>query len=139
MLIERSCGAVVFTKDNGQTEYVIVRSRQGFYGFPKGHVEGNETETDTALREVKEEVGLTVNLIDGFKVEDSYLFHYNGEVRFKKVVYFLGEYSGQVPVAQESELSSVHLLTFEDAISVFQFGNLKHILTEVHTFLTARE
>jgi len=139
MITEKSCGAVVFTKENGQIEYVIIRSKQGFYGFPKGHVEGNETETETAMREVKEEIGLTVDLIDGFKAEDSYLFSWNGEERFKKVVYFLAEYAGQVPVAQESELSSVHLLHFEDAISVFQFDNLKKILADVHTFLTARE
>ena len=139
MITEKSCGAVVFTKDNGETKYVIVRSKQGFYGFPKGHMEGSETETETALREVKEETGLTVNLIDGFRVEDSYLFTWDGEQRFKNVVYFLAEYSGQVPVAQESELSSIHLLSFSEAMSVFQFDNLKHILTCAHTFLSGQD
>ena len=139
MITERSCGAVIYTKDNGQTEYVIVRSRQGFYGFPKGHVEGTETEQETALREVTEEVGLSVDLLPDFRVEDSYLFTWDGEEHFKRVVYYLAEYSGQIPVAQESELSSVHLLSFEEAMSVFQFDNLKQILTKANTFLSSRE
>lgn len=136
MITEKSCGAVVFTKEGEHIRYVIVQSRQGFYGFPKGHMEGNETEMETALREIKEETGLTVKLIDAFRTEDSYSFCYNGEVRTKHVVYFLAEYSGQVPVAQESELSCIDLMRFEDAVSVFQFDNLKRTLTEAHTFLS---
>ena len=47
---EKSCGAVVFARRSGEILYVIVRKASGAYSFPKGHVEGSETEMQTAAR-----------------------------------------------------------------------------------------
>ncbi len=135
MITEKSCGAVVFTKENGHIKYVIIRSKEGFYGFPKGHMEETETEIQTALREVAEETGLSVDIVGGFRTEDSYPFYCNGETRRKHIVYFLAEYSDQTPRAQETELSSIDLLDFDTAISVFQFDSSKRILAEAQAFL----
>lgn len=135
MIAEKSCGAIVFTKENQQIKYVIVRSKEGIYGFPKGHVEGTENETETALREITEETGLIVRLIDGFRTEDTHSFISNGKTKLKHIVYFLAEYSNQVPKAQETELSSVHLMDYETALSVFQFESSKRLLSEAHNFL----
>ena len=45
----------------------------GHWGFVKGHVEDNETEKETALRELKEETGLSkVEFIEGFKEKTHY-------------------------------------------------------------------
>ena len=49
MITEKSCGAIVFTKENQQIKYVIVCSKEGIYGFPKGYMEGAETEIETAF------------------------------------------------------------------------------------------
>ena len=38
---EYSCGAVVYTKRDRQTLFVIVQEKSGAYSFPKGHMEGN--------------------------------------------------------------------------------------------------
>ena len=135
MITEKSCGAIVYTYENSTIKYVIIRSKEGIYGFPKGHIEGTESELETALREISEETGLTVRLIDGFRTEDTHSFMRNGEARLKHIVYFLAEYSDQVPTAQEAELSSVHLMDYETAISVFQFESSKRLLTEAHNFL----
>ena len=62
MTYEVSSGAVVFTRENGGLRYVIVRSLEGYYGFPKGHVEGTETEEEAAFREIQEETGLSVRV-----------------------------------------------------------------------------
>ena len=69
---EESCGAVVFTCVSGERRYVLVRSREGIYGFPKGHREPGETPEETALREIREEVGLHVTLLPGFSAQDEY-------------------------------------------------------------------
>ena len=60
---EKSCGAVVFTKIDGEIKYLLISNIGGVYGFPKGHVECDETEAETALREVYEETHLKINLI----------------------------------------------------------------------------
>lgn len=55
---EYSCGAVVFTRENGHILFAIVQEQSGAYSFPKGHMESNETEMETAHREILEETGL---------------------------------------------------------------------------------
>ncbi len=135
MIIEKSCGAVVFTKDTESIKYVIIESKEGFFGFPKGHIEKNETEQETARREILEETGLQVDFLENFRTEDLHSFQCNRKIRMKKVVYFLASFSNQLPVAQKSELNSIHLMDYETALSSFQFESSKRILTEAHKHL----
>ena len=63
---EKSCGALVYRIKNGELELLLLKHRfGGHWSFPKGHVEEGETEVETALREVHEETGLTIQLEDG--------------------------------------------------------------------------
>ena len=138
MKYEKSCGAVVFTRDGGAVKYVIVEELVGkYHGFPKGHVERNETELETARREISEEVSLDVQFIEGFRTDDEY-FIYGGTVR-KHVTYFLAEYTGQTPVFQKSELKSVVVVPFEEAMLLFEHDNTKRILTEANDYLRKLE
>ena len=65
---EKSCGAVVYRMEDGSPEILLIKHRNGgHWAFPKGHVEKNETESETALREIQEETGLAVDLDTGFR------------------------------------------------------------------------
>jgi len=60
---EKSCGAVVYREQDKKRFYLILRHKRkgtkgGHWDLPKGHVEENESEHQTALREVKEETNL---------------------------------------------------------------------------------
>lgn len=136
MKTEKSCGAVVFTRTAQGIRYVIIQSKEGYYGFPKGHMEGLETEQETAIREIAEETGLAVTLVEGFRTEDSHVFIKNGEEINKYIVYFLAQFDDQKLIAQESELNSIQLMDFESAIGAFRFESSRRILTEAHIFLT---
>lgn len=136
MKLEKSCGAVVFTRIDGEIKYLIIRNLMGIYGFPKGHVEKGESEVQTALREVREEVGLTVELIEGFRCEDEHLIPRRKNV-MKHIVYFLGEYCNQDFTYQREELSDALLLDYESAMKLFQFESSKRILTEANNFLNS--
>ena len=57
---EKSCGTMCFN----QNKILMVKHNKGHWAFPKGHVEENETEQETALRETKEETGLIVSIED---------------------------------------------------------------------------
>ncbi len=135
MTVEKSCGAVVFTKENGCIRYVVIESKEGILGFPKGHVEGNESEKETALREVLEETGLNVKIIENFRREDIYSFRRKRDTVIKNVVYFLAEYSNQTLVPQKTELNDIYLMDYEKALKSFQFENSKKILTEAHRYV----
>ncbi len=138
MEYEISCGGVVFTRKNGKILYVIVKSAEGYYGFPKGHMEGSETEEEAALREIREETGLKVKIIPNFKSMDEYPLPQKEGV-IKRVIYFAAEFEGQEISCQEEELSAVYLMTYEEAMEVFQFEGLKRILREVKDFIDKRD
>ena len=137
MTYEKSCGAVVFTRCNKEIQYLLIRNLTGVYGFPKGHVEQGETEEQTALREVFEEVGLSVKLLPSFRCEDEHPIPQK-ENTIKQIVYFLGEYCNQQFAYQKEELTDALLLDYETAMSLFQFESSKRILTEANDFLLGR-
>ena len=135
MQYEKACGAVVFTRVDGEIKYVIVQEIEGHHGFPKGHVEGDETEIQTALREIWEETGLRPRLIDGFrKVSEHPLPNKPGVI--KQIVYFAAEYKDQPIKLLESELLSVGLYTFEQAMSMFEYETSKEVLLAANEFIT---
>ena len=53
---EKSCGCIIIE----DKKVLLIKQTNGIWGFPKGHVEKNETELQTAEREVKEETGLDI-------------------------------------------------------------------------------
>lgn len=135
MFDEKSCGAVVFTRAGDEIQYVLIRERNGHCGFPKGHMEAGETERQTALREVFEEVGLTPTLLDGFRETEEYtLREKNGAT--KQVVYFLAEFREQQICFQEEELTGAHLASYEAAMTELSQESSRRILTRAHQFLT---
>ena len=134
MQYEKSCGAVVFTRVNGEIRYVLAQNLEGYYGFPKGHVEAGETEIETALREIREEVGLSPQLIEGFRTCDEHPIPKKPGV-IKQVVYFLAEYADQQIAFQKEELLSAPLVSYEEAMKLFVFEGSKRILTEANAFL----
>ena len=137
---EISCGAVVYTVIAGERKYVIVSGKKGVFGFPKGHMEPGETERETALREIREETGLNVQLIDGFRTEDQHpLIHEGKPDTMKRIIYFAAEYTAQEYHAQDSEISEIRLVSFDEAISAFQYESSKRILKEADGFLKIRD
>lgn len=133
MKYEKSCGAVVFKRVDSNIKFLIIQSIDGTWGFPKGHMELGESEIETALREIKEEVGITINFINGFRVEDEYLILKNNIL--KKVVYFLAEYKNQEFTYQKEELKTAVLVDYKTALSLFQFDSLKKTLEKAFVYL----
>ena len=134
MQVEKSCGAVVFTRVNGEIRYVLAQNLEGYYGFPKGHMEAEETEEQTALREICEEVGLHPRLIEGFRTCAEHPLPKKPGV-MKQVIYFLAEYANQEISYQREELLSAPLVSYEEAMTLFVFESSRRILTEAHAFL----
>lgn len=88
---EKSCGAIVFHKFEDEYKILILNFNHeelNFWGFPKGHVEINETEIQTAKREIKEKTGLEVKIIPDFRASTEFIYE-NG--RRHKVIYFAAE------------------------------------------------
>lgn len=132
---EYSCGAIVFTRRNGQILYVIVQEQGGAYSFPKGHMEGDETEIETARREIFEETGLHPEFLPGFRQQDEYALSEKPGTS-KRVTYFLAEFKDESLIPLEGEIRRISLLPYEQALTLFEHKNTRRILTAAHEFLT---
>ena len=70
MRFEKSCGVIIYRFDKKRVLYLIVRysAYSRYWGLVKGHVEAEETELQTAKREVYEEVGFqNIQIASGFR------------------------------------------------------------------------
>lgn len=121
MKYEKSCGAIVFDDD----KVLVVKHRAGHVDFPKGHVENQETEEETAIREVKEETNVDIS-IEGCRNT----VHYSPKEGVEKEVVFFaakkinGEIVPQLEEVSEVKWVSINdvkkYLTYETAIDVFE-------------------
>lgn len=138
MIKEKSCGALVFRKISGNTELLLIKHRcGGHWSFPKGHVESGENELQTALREIKEETGLEVSLMEGFRQSVEYFPKPHVK---KQVVYFLGTPDGDDTVRrQEEEISEYRWCLLEDVEGMVTFKNDKKLVNEAKRYLEQRD
>ncbi len=135
MIREKSCGAAVFIRRDGKPMYLIETMRQGHHSLCKGHVEGSETELETARREILEETALSVRFIDGFRKTISYS-PYAGCI--KEVVFFLAEAADEKATAQPSEVSFIRFLPLPDALKALTYEDDRRILRAADAFLSAQ-
>lgn len=120
-LYEKSCGAVIFHDSPDERYFLLVKNNNGrYWGFPKGHIEVGETEEQTAIREVKEETGLDVTILDGFRKTSVYRLV--GQVR-KKVVIFLAKSDSQQVTIQNSEIANYKWLKEDETCQVLRHRN----------------
>jgi bis(5'-nucleosidyl)-tetraphosphatase len=137
MKFEKSCGGVIFREKNGRIEYLLIFNKKGsssgHWGFPKGHVEANETEHETAAREIKEEANVTVEFIDGFREVSTYSPKQNV---MKDVVYFLARAKTDNVVLQQSEVADYAWKPYGEAHKTLH--NDRVILQKANDFLESK-
>jgi len=122
---EKSCGCII-VKD--KRVLLVYEKNRNFWGFPKGHVEEGENEIQTALREVKEEVGLDVEI----EKEKRYTVNYRirDEIDKTTVLYIATPKSENIK-RQESEIEEVKWCDFEEALNTLTFDNCKELFKQV--------
>ena len=116
-IYHRSCGVIPYRWHNGYPQLLLLKQK-GFalyrWSFPKGHMEAWETEEQTALREMREESGMTARLHPGFRTTMHYPI--NGWMP-KDVILFLGEAEGETAL-QATEIESSRWVSFQEARSL---------------------
>ena len=135
MIFEKSCGAIVYTVENGIIKYLLVEENSGFHSFPKGHVENDETEEQTAIREIKEETDLEVDLITDFRVCEQYDPAEKPGFT-KQVVYFLANYSDAKPrVTRPNEVKALKSLSLEESLITIEHKNKRELLKQADEYI----
>ena len=118
---EKSCGCIIV---NNNRVLLVYEKNRNFWGFPKGHVEENESEKETAIRECKEEVGLDVVINSNKKYSTKYII----DNKIEKVVVLFGATSNSDNVVmQTEEIKKYKWCRFDEAYDLLSFDNLKQL------------
>ena len=136
MIEETSAGIVLFRKEGTKKMFLLLHYPSGHWDFVKGKMEKGENTRETAIRETREETGITdVAFLDNFEEWIQYNFQYKGELVDKKVVFFLGETK-----TEEVKISEEHLnyawKEYNEAMEKTTFDNAKTILTKAQELLS---
>ena len=134
---EVSAGIILFN-DVNKRKFLLLNYPSKHWDFVKGKMEKSETPHETAIRETKEETGISdVEFIDGFEEEIEYYFYAENQEIHKKVIFFLGKTQ-----TREITLSHEHLdfiwLEFDNALNKTTYENAKKLLKKSKAFLDKR-
>lgn len=120
---EKSCGCIII--DDNNKVLLICGNKSNFWGFPKGHMEEGETEIETALREVKEEVGLDVKIDEEKRYTLNYLIE-DKKVDKTTILYLAKPLSSNV-IKQDAEVSDTKWCTFDETLELLSFPDWKEV------------
>lgn len=121
---EKSCGTIIIENN----KVLLIQQTDNAWGFPKGHVENNEKEQETAIRETKEETNLDVEIISNKK----YIINYkiNNEID-KEVVFFLAKKTSDKIKKQDEEIKNIKWVDLNQAFDIITYENTKNLYKEV--------
>ncbi|ACZ09056.1 CCA-adding enzyme [Sebaldella termitidis] len=129
----KSSGAIVYKVEGNEIKYLLIMLIRGNWGFPKGHFEGEETEKETAVREIFEETGLNVKFHDDFRETIQY---FPAPFIFKTVIYFLAEAVTDNVKIQTDEVAEYRWATYDEAAKLITYRLQKKILKKANDMLS---
>jgi 8-oxo-dGTP pyrophosphatase MutT (NUDIX family) len=125
-----SAGGVVYRLRDGRPEIVLVaRPVTNLWALPKGTPEPGESLEQTAIREVGEETGLLVDIVEPL-TEIAYSFHVtDGRVRIDKVVHHFLMYATGGDVNQhDHEYDLVGWYGVNEALRLMTYDNERTVV-----------
>ncbi|HET8945140.1 MAG TPA: NUDIX hydrolase [Dehalococcoidia bacterium] len=133
-----SAGGVVFRRTDLGIEVVICgRDSDGVWGLPKGTPDAGETLEQTSEREVTEETGLRVKIVDKVGVVE-YWFAREGVRYHKWVHHFLLEAVGGNTSEHDHEYDRVEWRPIGIAVRTLSFKNEVDIVKKARQMIEAR-
>ena len=126
MKYEKSCGAVVFRRDAGEWNVLLIRHARGKHiSFPKGHMEAGELESHTAEREVFEETGIRIKVDRRYRAEN----RYNIRTDIQKLVVIFAAVTTQEEITpQPEEIAEAYWLPVDAALERLTYERDRKIL-----------
>jgi len=97
--------------------------------LPKGTPDPGETREETALREVAEETGLEVSILEPLRAIE-YVFVQDGTRIRKTVHYFLMEPTGGDLARHDAEFERVRWVPFDEASGLLSFATERELVAD---------
>jgi 8-oxo-dGTP pyrophosphatase MutT (NUDIX family) len=127
-----SAGGVVFRRDGDRPLVLLLKHGSGKWMLPKGTIEAGETPEAVALREVREETGISRVRVVADLGEEHYHFYWRSENTYydKTVHYFLLEFlGGEEPLPQAEEgFVACEWVPLDEAIERIKYKETREVV-----------
>ena len=135
-MIEAISAGIILVNENGsEKQFLLLNYPTGHWDFIKGGIEDGESLQQTAIRETREETGITdIEFIEGFKEEIEYFFRAENQNVHKKVIFFLAKTNSKNVILSHEHLDSVWL-NYNDALKKLTYDNAINVLKKSNVFL----
>lgn len=141
---EISAGIIAYRKTAEGPRFLILYHGHNYWNFPKGKIESEEKSFQTAIREVREETGLTRNDLrfdESFKTSENFTFWRNKEKIHKTIVFYLAETTQQrIKLPEQTDVEGEKhegygWFTYKEALKVLVKEDSQRVLKQAHNFL----
>ncbi len=133
-----SSGGVVYRVENSIPLFLLLTSnKRGIWCLPKGLIEENEDEVTTAMREVREETGVSRVKLRGKVGQIKYQFGFRAKTFDKTVHFFLFE-TDQADAKVGTEHDAMEWMPFEKALQTLSYPNEKDMLSKAWSMIRAK-
>jgi len=139
MPVQRLAGAVVYAEQDGEIYLALVHDIFGHWTLSKGKIEDNETIEEGAKREIKEEIGLDIEIRNDLGTNEYVASHPElGKVR-KQVSYFLAESPyAELTLEKKGGLDDARWFRVADILDLNFYEDILSIVTKAVTMLVAQ-
>lgn len=119
-------GAIVLHSDGTARVALIFRGKEKDWSFPKGHIESGEEPLAACIREVKEEIGLEVDIID--QLPNNEYLHKSGN---KIVTYMYLVRSKGREFVIEKPSDKIEWINIDEVKNKLGYDNLKQYFSKI--------
>ncbi len=132
-----SAGGVVYRWDNDRPLFLLLGSnRRGTWCLPKGLIEEDEDEVTAAMREVREETGVSRVKLKGKVGLIKYQFGFRAKTYDKTVHFFLFE-TDQADAKVGTEHDFMEWMPYDKALETLSYPNEKEVLSKASKMIQA--